>query len=253
LLLSRLMATAIYRITLRDIAVALMDAYVGPPASRRILHGQVRRGSGESIEAVLLMADLVGFTTVADSAGVDLIERLDEHFEAMSAPVIERGGSVLKFMGDAVLAVFPVTQAMPKPIACRLALEAAIDAIAQNTAVNRSRASERPLHLDVALSTGMVFYGNVGAPHRLDFTVIGPAVNAVARIEALCGPLGRNLLIADEVAADLEAPMLSLGRHRLRGIEAEHELFTPAERVGEREDSQVQRIGVAASLREALS
>jgi len=232
--LTRLAATAVYRITLRDIAVALMDAYVGPPASRRILNGQIRRGSGEPIEAVLLMADLVGFTSVADASGIDLIERLDEHLEAMASPVVKRGGSVLKFIGDAILAVFPVNDAVSKATACRLALDAAIEAIAANEQVNRRRPAQRPLHLDVALNYGNVFYGNVGAPSRLDFTVIGPAVNAVARIEALCGPLERNLLIADDVAQGLDVPTLSLGRHALRGIEGEREIFTPAERIGER-------------------
>lgn len=232
--ISRLLAPIVYRMTLGDIAVSLMDAYVGRPASRRILSGQIRRGFGEPIEAVLLMADLVGFTPVADSSGLDLIERLDEHFEAMSAPVVKRGGSVLKFMGDAILAVFPITEDVLKPAACHLALGAAVEAIERNAAVNRARSLAPPLHLDVALSYGEVFYGNVGAPGRLDFTVIGPAVNAVARIEALCGVLDRNILISDEVAADLDAPVLSLGRHRLRGIESDREIFTPMERVGER-------------------
>ena len=232
--ISRVLAPIVYRIMLGDIAISLLDVYVGRPASRRILSGQVRRGSGEPIEAVVLVADLVGFTPVAESARSDLIERLDEHFEAMAAPVVERGGSVLKFMGDAVLAVFAIDEGMSKRDACRLALEAARDAIARNAAVNRAREGERPLHLDVALTCGKVFYGNVGAPGRLDFTAIGPAVNAAARIEALSDLLGRNLLISEDVAAELEAPLVSLGRHRLRGIGAEREIFTPAENVGER-------------------
>lgn len=232
--LGRLIASIVYRLTLGDIAVTLMDAYVGLPASRRILHGQVHRGVGEPIEAVLLMADLIGFTPIADSSGLDLVERLDEHLEAMSAPVVKRGGSILKFMGDAILAVFPITEEISKPAACRLALEAAIDAIERNAVVNEQRREARPLHLDVALSYGEVFYGNVGAPGRLDFTVIGPAVNEVARLEALCGVLSRNLLMSDEVAAELDLPMLSLGRQKLRGIEVEREVFTPATRVGER-------------------
>jgi adenylate cyclase len=233
-LLGQLIASIVYRLILGDIAITLMDAYVGLPASRRILHGQVHRGVGEPIEAVLLMADLIGFTPIADASGLDLIERLDEHLEAMSAPVIKRGGSILKFMGDAILAVFPITDEIAKPAACRLAFESAIDAIERNALVNGQRRDARPLHLDVALSYGEVFYGNVGAPGRLDFTVIGPAVNEVARIEALCGVLGCNLLVSDDVAAELEAPMLSLGRQKLRGIEAEREVFTPEERIGER-------------------
>jgi adenylate cyclase len=223
--LSRLMAPIVYRLTLGDIAIALMDAYVGPPASRRILNGEVRRGAGEPIEAVLMMADLSGFTALADSSGLSLIERLDENLEAMAAPVIERGGSVLKFMGDGMLAAFPITADLPQREACKLALAAARDAVARNRAVNANRAGERPLGLDVALHCGEVFYGNVGAPGRLDFTVIGPAVNEASRMEALAKSIGRNLVMSAEVAGALDTPTVSLGRHRLRGVERERELF----------------------------
>jgi adenylate cyclase len=223
--ISDILAPIVYRLTLGDIAIALMDAYVGPPASRRILNGEVRRGAGEPIEAALMMADLSGFTAMADASGLDLIERLDEHLEAMAAPVIARGGSVLKFMGDGMLAAFPVTADLPQRDACRLALAAAHEIIARNHAVNSRRADERPLGLDVALHYGEVFYGNVGAPGRLDFTVIGPAVNEVSRMEALCRTLGRHLVMSAEVAAALETPPASLGLHRLRGVDTERELF----------------------------
>jgi adenylate cyclase len=224
----RLLAPIVYRLTLGDIAIALMDAYVGQPASRRILSGQVRRGFGEPIAAVLMMADLSGFTALADSSGSGLIERLDEHLEAMAAPVIQRGGSVLKFMGDGMLAAFPVTDVLTFRAACRLAHAAGQEAIQRNGCVNARRAGESPLGLDVALHHGEVFYGNVGAPGRLDFTVIGPAVNEVSRMEALCGALGRSLVMSADVAAELETATASLGRHRLRGVEADRELFGEA-------------------------
>jgi adenylate cyclase len=227
-LVARYLAPIVYRLTLGDIAVSLMDAYVGAPASRRILNGQIRRGAGEPIEAVLMMADLSGFTALADTSGPGLIERLDEHLEAMAAPVIRHGGSVLKFMGDGMLAAFPITEALPQGEACKLAMGAAREAIRLNHAVNAKRAGESPLGLDVALHHGEVFYGNVGAPGRLDFTVIGPAVNEVSRMEALCKQLGRNLVMSDDVARALNAPTVSLGFHRLRGIERERELFAEA-------------------------
>jgi adenylate cyclase len=225
--IAQVLAPIVYRITLRDIAVALMDAYVGAPASRRILNGAVRRGSGEPIEAVLMMADLSGFTALSDTSGLDLIERLDEHLEAMATPVIERGGSVLKFIGDGMLAIFPVSLELPKREACALALEAARDAIERNARVNTHFGSKVALRLDVALNHGIVFYGNVGAPGRLDFTVIGPAVNEVARMEALCGALGRPIIMSADVAAEFDGAMKPLGRHRLRGVGAECELFAP--------------------------
>lgn len=223
--LGRLVGPIVYRMTLGDIAITLMDAYVGAPASRRILNGEVRRGSGEPIEAVLMMSDLGGFTSLADASGLDLIERLDEHLEAMAAPVIQHGGSVLKFMGDGVLAAFPITLDRPREEACRLALASAREAIERNRAVNAERPAEPPLGLDIALHYGEVFYGNVGTPGRLDFTVIGPSVNEVARMEALCKVLGRNLVMSADVAAALATPTVSLGHHRLRGVEAERELF----------------------------
>ena len=225
--IARVLAPIVYRITLRDVAVALMDAYVGPPASRRILNGAVRRGSGEPIEAVLMMADLSGFTALSDTSGLDLIERLDEHLEAMATPVVKRGGSVLKFIGDGMLAIFPVSLELPKREACALALEAARDAIERNARVNTRYGSKVALRLDVALNHGIVFYGNVGAPGRLDFTVIGPAVNEVARMEALCGALGRPIIMSADVAAEFDGAMKSMGRHRLRGVSAEWELFAP--------------------------
>jgi adenylate cyclase len=223
--ISRLVAPIVYRLTLGDLAIALMDAYVGPPASRRILNGEVMRGAGETIEAVLMMADLSGFTALADASGLDLIERLDEHLEAMAAPVIARGGSVLKFMGDGMLAAFPITADLPQREACALALAAAREAIDRNRGVNARRAGETALGLDVALHCGEVFYGNVGAPGRLDFTVIGPAVNEVSRMEALAKTVGRNLVMSAEVAGALDAPTLSLGWRKLRGVERERELF----------------------------
>ncbi len=226
--IARIVAPIVYRLTLADIAVTLLDAYVGRPASRRILNGEVRRGFGEPVEAVLMMSDLRGFTAQADSSGLDLIERLDEHLEAMASPVIRRGGSVLKFMGDGMLAAFPITAELPLAAACTLAFEAAREAMALNEAVNARRPGETPLGLNAALHAGEVFYGNVGTPGRLDFTVIGPAVNEVARMEALAKAEGRNLVISADVAGALDTPLVSLGRRKLRGVERERELFAEA-------------------------
>jgi adenylate cyclase len=221
-----LLGLAAYRMTLFDLTVAMLDTYVGLSAGRRVLSGEIRRGFGTTMTAALLFADLRGFTSLADTAGMDLIARLDQHLEAMADPVAEQGGDVLKFMGDGVLAAFPITEERSREQACAAAIRAARAALERNAAVNRRHAGETPLSLDVALHCGDVFYGNIGAAGRLDFTVIGPAVNEVSRMEALCNSLDCSVILSESVASVSPVPVRSLGRHRLRGIAAERELFT---------------------------
>jgi adenylate cyclase len=222
-----LLGLAAYRMTLFDLTVAMLDTYVGLSAGRRVLSGEIRRGSGTTLTAALLFADLRGFTTLADMSGMDLIGRLDEHLEAMAKPVEEQCGEVLKFMGDGILAVFPISEHRSREEACAAAIRAALAAVERNEAVNRKH--EVPLNLDVALHCGDVFYGNIGAAGRLDFTVIGPAVNEASRMEALCSTLDCSIVLSDRVASVSPVPVRSLGRHRLRGIATERELFTLAD------------------------
>lgn len=221
-----LLGLAAYRMTLFDLTVAMLDTYVGLSAGRRVLSGEIRRGFGTTITAALLFADLRGFTSLADTAGMDLIARLDRHLEAMADPVAEQGGEVLKFMGDGLLAAFPITEERSREEACAAAVRAARTALDRNAAVNDLHAGETPLSLDIALHCGDVFYGNIGAAGRLDFTVIGPAVNEVSRMEALCNSLDCSVVLSESVASVSPAPVRSLGRHRLRGIATERELFT---------------------------
>jgi adenylate cyclase len=209
-----------------DLTVSMLDTYVGLSAGHRVLSGEIRRGSGTTITAALLFADLRGFTALADTADTSLIVRLNQHLEAMAEPVAEQGGEVLKFLGDGLLAVFPITEEQPQKAACAAAVRGAQEAIARNEAVNRSRHGETPLGLDIALHCGDVFYGNIGAANRLDFTVIGPAVNEVSRMEALCGALDCAVLMSASIAAASPISVRSLGRHRLRGVTGERELFT---------------------------
>jgi adenylate cyclase len=221
-----LLSLAAYRMTVFDLTVAMLDTYVGLSAGRRVLSGEIRRGFGTTITAALLFADLRGFTALADTAGMDLIARLDRHLEAMAEPVAEEGGEVLKFMGDGVLAAFPITEERSREEACAAAIRAAQVALERNAETNRRHAGETPLSLDIALHCGDVFYGNIGAAGRLDFTVIGPAVNEVSRMEALCNSLDCSVVLSESVASVSPVPVRSLGRHRLRGIAAERELFT---------------------------
>jgi adenylate cyclase len=224
------------------IATGLLAAYLGGDAGRRVHEGAVERGSVDRIRAVVWYADLRGFTAIADSApGAAVIELLDEVFEALAAPLRPRGGQVLKFIGDGMLAIFPFEDAT-REATCRRALDAAAEAM---HAVDRLNAARRRLGkpaaaVDLALHLGEVLYGNVGAVDRLDFTVIGPAVNEVARIEPLCEPLGRNVLVSAEFAAATgdRHRLEPLGRHHLRGVREPREVYglvdeSPPPRAGE--------------------
>jgi adenylate cyclase len=213
------------------IASGLLAAYLGGDAGRRVHAGAVERGSVESIRAVLWYADIRGFTAIADAwPGLMLIELLDEVFEALAAPLRPRGGQVLKFLGDGVLAIFPFEDTN-RSETCRRALDAAAEAMAalERLSATRSTAEKPTAAVDLALHLGEVLYGNIGAVDRLDFTVIGPAVNEVARIETLCEPLGRNVLVSAEFAAALDddARLEPLGRHALRGVREPRQIYAP--------------------------
>jgi adenylate cyclase len=226
--LTPLLALAAYRIGLFAMTVGLLDAYLGHDAGLRILNGQIRRGHGERLGAAILIADLRGFTAATESSGAELIGRLGEHLEAIAEPIRAAGGEVLKFLGDGLLAGFSTAGTDAPDKACAAALTAAIEGIARNEAVNARHPDTTALPLDIALHRGEVFYGNVGGGGRLDFTVIGPAVNEASRIEALCGVLDRPILMSSVFAACCGHPVVSLGLHRLRGVKQAREIFALA-------------------------
>jgi adenylate cyclase len=209
-------------------AAGLLDAYLGPDAGRRVHAGVVERGSVESIRAVLWYADIRGFTPLADATpGPVLVEMLDDIFETLAAALRRHGGEVLKFLGDGMLACFAFVDAT-RDDTCSHALNAATEAMRDLDRLNADRAREgKPVAVvDLALHLGEVLYGNVGAVDRLDFTVIGPAVNEVARIEKLCEPLGRRVLVSAELAAATNGARLEpLGAHLLRGVREAKEIF----------------------------
>lgn len=211
------------------IASGLLAAYLGADAGRRVHAGAVARGEGETIRAVLWYADIRGFTALADSLpGPAVIDLLDEVFETLAAELRPRGAQILKFLGDGMLAIFPCDEAT-RGQTCRRALVAAAAAMAAVDRLNAARrAAGQPLAaVDLALHLGEVLYGNVGAVDRLDFTVIGPAVNEVARIETLCEPLGCKVLVSAELAAALGdiRGLEPLGRHSLRGVRDARAIF----------------------------
>ncbi len=211
------------------IASGLLGAYLGADAGQRVHAGAVERGSVESIRAVLWYADIRAFTAIADTTpGSAVIELLDEVFETLTASLRPRGGQVLKFLGDGMLAIFPFEDGTREQI-CRRALDAAAEAMREVDRLNAARreAGKRIAAVDLALHLGEVLYGNVGAVDRLDFTVIGPAVNEAARIEALCEPLGRRVLVSAELAAAVGngCRLEPLGRHTLRGLREPREIY----------------------------
>lgn len=216
--------------TMRLVHEGLLAAYLGQDPAARILAGTVHRGEVQGVEAVLLLTDLRGFTALADTLpGRDLIGLLDDCFDCMVRPVTARGGEILKFLGDGLLAIFRIED-RSRAETCAMALEAAKEALALMAGLaetRRDRSLPTP-DLDIALHVGHVNYGNVGADARLDFTVIGPAVNEASRIERLCDALGRHLVMSQAFARAADASrhqLVSLGRHRLRGVRDEAELF----------------------------
>ncbi len=224
-LVSRLvpaLGLAAYRVSAAQTASNALSVYLGPHTARRVLAGEIRRGEGERIAAAILFADLKQFTALFEHEdALRIVAWLNEHFEAIGGAVTARGGEILKFLGDGLLAVFPIDTADQRPCrACDEALQAAEDAVTANCVVNELRASrgEPALHVDVALHFGEVVYGNVGASRRLDFTVTGQAVNEAFRMEALCDELGRNIVLSEVFAGWCSRPTVPVGTFVLRGI-----------------------------------
>ena len=216
---------------LREVTSNVLDTYVGRDAGKRILSGQIHRGSIGEIDAVILFFDLRGFTALADRLDAAVMAGLlNDYFECIVPSVVDRGGDILKFMGDGVLATFNLASGKEADI-CKTGLDAATEALRRVEEWNRMRRSaDKPvLDLDVAIHLGRVMYGNVGAASRLDFTVIGAAVNEASRIEALCDELGRHLLVSERFAAAAHhcaGRLIAVGRHRLRGVRDEQQIFT---------------------------
>jgi adenylate cyclase len=208
------------------LARTLLETYVGTHAGELILAGATRRGSGTTVRAAILICDLRDFTRISDSwPRDDVIGLLNNYFDAMSEPITRHGGEILKFMGDGLLAIFPLSQ----PSACADLLHAVTEArqaMATLNEKNRESGAE-PLNFGIGVHVGDVMYGNIGSRARLDFTVIGPAVNMASRLEALTKQLGRPVLLsrafADLVAGDFD--LERVGEYPVRGFSDPIELF----------------------------
>jgi adenylate cyclase len=207
---------------------AALEAYLGRRSAARVLAAPLRRGIGETIQAALLVADLRGFTALSDSNPPSrVISALDAWFDRIAGAVHAFGGEVLKFIGDGVLAIFPVVGGVPRG-ACDGALRAVSAARLGMAHLDKERRQQglAPLPFGAALHLGEMLWGNIGAADRLDFTAIGPAVNLVSRLEGLCRPLGKAVLVSGAFAAEIEAPLIALGTHTLRGIASPCAVFT---------------------------
>jgi adenylate cyclase len=207
-----------------------LGAYLGAGAAAKVLEGAIKRGAGDSIRAVIWVSDLRNFTAMSDVLPPpDMLLMLNAYFEAMATAVATHGGETLKFIGDGMLAVFPVET--DPAAASQAAVAAAKEAIVRLEAFNQAfqRATpgqQRPfLQAGIVLHEGEVFFGNIGAPDRLDFTVIGAAVNEACRVEALTKVIGRQLLITGAVAQYVLNEVEHLGEHQLRGVASRVSLF----------------------------
>ena len=206
---------------LRHISRSLMNTYVGKRTSEKILAGMIKRGDADVINAALWFSDLRDFTHLTETLSADeILEMLNEYFEFIAAAVNARGGEILRFIGDAMLIVFPIDENMCERTACNAAIDAAIDA--QNTLETmnhrRRRHGHPKIRLGVGLNIGEVIYGNVGAPDRLDFTVMGPAVNRTARLESMTKEFDCNILFSHKFSELIETPSQFMGDHDMKGI-----------------------------------
>ncbi len=222
---------------MRFTARTLLETYLGRITGERVLQGLVRRGDGEDIHAVIWFSDLRGSTALADSMSREaFLALLNDYFECVAEAVIDEGGEVLRFIGDSVLAIFPIddcptgidpAQCEHHKSACSSAMRAVDNALARlaETNTRREAAGLPALHCGIGLHLGDVTYGNIGVPSRLEFTVIGAAANEAARIEDLCKVLNRPVLASAEFARIVPEHWESVGAHDLRGVRRPREIF----------------------------
>jgi len=208
------------------LARTLLETYVGSHAGEMILAGATRRGSGTTVRAAIMICDLRDFTRISDSwPRYDVIDLLNDYFDAMSEPIARHGGEILKFIGDGLLAIFPLSQ----PSACANLLHAVAEARQAIIALNEKNGEtgRAPLNYGIGVHVGDVMYGNIGSRTRLDFTVIGPAVNMASRLETLTKQLGRTVLLSRAFAECVESDfdLERVGEYPVRGFNDPIELF----------------------------
>ena len=221
------LARAIEARTLRRMASDLLDTYVGTHAGSRVLAGQIRRGDTARINAAIWLSDMRGFTRLADSLPAEaLVEQLNRYFDCQVPAILKRGGEVLKYMGDGLLAIFAIApDGANEQEVCEAALDAAREARTAVAAASATAGDRFGLRFGLALHTGEVLYGNIGSENRLDFTCIGPAVNLAARIEKLTGELERTILASGAFAKHFPPEFAHISEFGLRGFGSAQAVF----------------------------
>ena len=223
-------------------AATLMHTFMGKHTGERVLNGQIRRGDGEDMHAVIWFSDLRNSTPLAETmTRAEFLVYLNQFFDGMAGAVVDNGGEILRFIGDAVLAIFPIERnynnesgwdaCSEVEMACERAInavKAAQFAIAE-TNIEMLSTGLPEIKYGIGMHIGDLTYGNIGIPERLEFTVIGSAANEAARIEAMTKNLSVPVLISDTFASAYLGELVSVGQHQLRGVEGKRELFTVRE------------------------
>jgi adenylate cyclase len=221
------LALAIKSVALVRMTTTLMETYLGRDAGQRVLHGRIVRGIAERIDAVIWFGDLRGYTRITDTAPEQVIPLLNDYSDAIVSAIHDHGGDVIKLIGDGTLAIFTAEDRMH---ACEAALAAAIAARKRIAELKKRRAADgKPVtDMYLGLHVGEVFYGNIGSRERLDFTVVGPAVNETSRIAAMCRSVDQPVLMSSAFAevGTIKRRLVSVGRYALRGVSHPQELFT---------------------------
>lgn len=214
------------RRVLKKITIDLLNAYVGRRSAAKVYEGAIDRGKAETITATILIADLRGFTHYSETRPIaNVLSTLNDFFDVLVAAIEPRGGEVLKFIGDALLAIFPASDGEAPP--CEPAIAAALDVRHRIAALNeeRAKAGRTLLKFGLALNAGQIAYGNIGSKSRLDFTAIGPAINHTSRLLEVAKKLDRDIVLSETFAKASGKPYPSLGHHALRDIAGEQQVF----------------------------
>jgi adenylate cyclase len=229
------LSSAMEPITMRKSTKSLLRTYLGDGPSQAVWNGTIRRGERTTLEAVVMFTDLRGFTALSDTASEeDLFEALNGYFDVVVQAVEEMNGDVLKFMGDGILSIFAITDPSDRTHQCHQAVSAARKALSDLAVLNenREKMNKPKLDIGIGINAGPVSYGNIGSQDRLDFTVLGGAVNVASRIEGLTKSIGQRVLATKSVTESCPENFVSCGLHDVRGLALPVEIFYLSETGG---------------------
>ncbi|WP_209833974.1 adenylate/guanylate cyclase domain-containing protein [Ruegeria sp. HKCCE3926] len=227
------LSSALEPVTMRKSSKGLLRTYLGDGPSDAVWNGRIKRGERTTLDAVVMFSDLRGFTALSDRASEeDVFDMLSGYFDLVVQSVEENGGDILKFMGDGILSIFTVETQEGLNAQCKRAAQAAQSVLTGLAALNhrRDEAQKPPLDIGIGINVGQVSYGNIGSPGRLDFTVLGRAVNLASRIEGLTKSLGHRVLATSAVAAASPELFSACGFHEVRGLAESIELYSLVEK-----------------------